>query len=60
MDRNKVVRLNLLFEKMTSNLATIEEQSELKALYKEYIDEGRDSIRLIPNCHKPEKRYANH
>ena len=58
MNRKKTIRLNWLFEKMTANTASVEEQVELKTLYQEYIYEGRDSIRLTPNIHTPEKRYS--
>jgi len=58
MDRKKTNRLNLLFEKMTVDSVTAEEQVELKALYQEYVYEGRDSMRLTANSHTPEKRYS--
>jgi len=58
MDRRKNIRLSFLFEKMTANKATVEEQVELKVLYQEYIDEGRDFIPASPNVHSIEKRYS--
>ena len=58
MKRNNMIRLNFLFEKMTTNSATIEEQAELKYLYQEYIYEGRDCIITHPSFNTPEKRYS--
>ena len=42
MDKNKLTRLNHLFEKVVSEKANIKERRELKALYQEYIDDGRE------------------
>ena len=41
MDRNKMERLNVLFEKMVANNASNAERFELRALYQAYIDESR-------------------
>ena len=57
MNRKKTIRLNWLFEKMTANTASVEEQVELKALYKEYIYEERDCVTTTPNVYTPEKHY---
>ena len=42
MDR--VTRLNSLFEKVVSDCASMAEHIELKRLYQEYIDDGRDHL----------------
>jgi hypothetical protein len=42
MDQNRLMRLNDLFEKVVSDKANINERRELKALYQEYIDDGRE------------------
>ena len=42
MDKNRLTRLNHLFEKVVSEKANIKERRELKALYQEYIDDGRE------------------
>ena len=42
MDR--VTRLNSLFEKVVSDCASMAERIELKMLYQEYIDDGRDNL----------------
>ena len=44
MKNSQVVKLNSLFEKMVSNSANALEERELNHLYKEYINDGRDSI----------------
>tara|TARA_B110001452_G_C14821210_1_gene286706 strand:- start:266 stop:451 length:186 start_codon:yes stop_codon:yes gene_type:complete len=41
MDNNKVCRMSMLFEKMVAQNATTKEQRELKSLYSEYIEDGR-------------------
>ena len=43
MENRKVSRLNVLFEKMVSNSANMVEKRELKQLYQEYINDGRDN-----------------
>ena len=43
MERNKVSRLNRLFEKMMSDSANVVEKRELNNLYQEYINDGRDT-----------------
>jgi len=40
---------------MTDNTASIEEQVELKAQYKEYIYEGRDCVTTTPKVYTSEK-----
>lgn len=42
MDAIKLTRLNFLFEKAVNNKAKLLEQRELKQLYNEYINEGRN------------------
>lgn len=42
MDAIKLSRLNCLFEKAVNNNAKLLEQRELKQLYNEYINEGRN------------------
>ena len=42
MDQNKLTRLNILFEKVVSDRANCNERRELKSLYHEYIDDGRE------------------
>lgn len=49
MDRNKVERLNTLFEKMVAEKASILERKELEYLYKEFFASGRE---------KPEPRVV--
>jgi hypothetical protein len=44
MDQNRLMRLNDLFEKVVSDKANINERRELKALYQEYIDDGREIV----------------
>jgi len=44
MDNSKVCRMSMLFEKMVSDSATNKEQYELKSLYSEYIDDGRQKL----------------
>ncbi|XQW84714.1 hypothetical protein ACOYR1_16485 [Thalassotalea piscium] len=41
MEQNKVERLNDLFEKMVSDNANNFEEMELKNLYQEFINDGR-------------------
>jgi len=43
MEKSKLVKLNSLFEKMVSSSANMIEQRELKNLYQEYINEGRET-----------------
>lgn len=43
MERNKVSRLNRLFEKMMSDNANVLEKRELTNLYQEYINDGREN-----------------
>ena len=47
MNREKMARLQILFEKMVSDCADYVERRELKALYTEYIDHGRQSRREL-------------
>ncbi|MDO6444905.1 hypothetical protein Q4493_03850 [Colwellia sp. 1_MG-2023] len=42
MEQNKLNRLNSLFEKMVANSANLIEKRELKSLYNEFINDGRD------------------
>ncbi|MFD2167201.1 hypothetical protein ACFSJY_13170 [Thalassotalea euphylliae] len=44
METSKLSRMNLLFEKVMASNANLKEQAELKALYKEFIDDGRSVI----------------
>ena len=60
MDSRKTKRMSLLFEKMTMNSATVAEQVELKALYQEYIYEGRDFISATADDQPSEKRYVSY
>ncbi len=54
MDDVKANRLNELFEKMVSEHASRAEQVELKHLYTEFIENGRESVRFCSN------EYSNH
>lgn len=47
MNTEKMARLQVLFEKMVSDCADYLEKRELKALYSEYIDHGRQSRRNL-------------
>jgi uncharacterized protein YnzC (UPF0291/DUF896 family) len=51
MDQNKLTRLNVLFEKVVSDKANVNEQRELKALYQEYINEGRECLQVQETSH---------
>ena len=42
MNNSRIIRLNTLFEKMVAEVADGPECSELKNLYNEYIDDGRE------------------
>jgi len=42
MNSNKTSRLSILFEKMVADRASVAERYELKVLYQEYINDGRD------------------
>lgn len=42
MESSRISRLNTLFEKMVAEAANVSECSELKQLYSEYIDDGRE------------------
>lgn len=42
MDKSKLKRLGILFEKMVANEASVIERYELKVLYHEYIFDGRE------------------
>lgn len=42
MDTQKICQLNQLFEKMVADEASREEKFELKHLYSEFINDGRD------------------
>ena len=42
MDQNKLTRLSILFEKVVSDKANLNERRELNSLYHEYIDDGRE------------------
>lgn len=42
MDKSKLKRLGVLFEKMVANEASVIERYELKVLYQEYIFDGRE------------------
>lgn len=44
MEQRKLNRLNDLFEKAVDNKANVIERRELKVLYQEYIDDGREVI----------------
>mgnify|MGYP000536308569 CR=1 FL=1 len=47
MSKEKLLRLQELFEKMVSECASELERRELKSLYREYINFGRNKIRLV-------------
>ena len=56
MEANKVNRLNELFEKVVSERATKEECSELKVLYNQFIEHGREDHkipRIVPDSPQP-------
>ena len=44
MEQRKLTRLNDLFEKAVADKANVIERRELKVLYQEYIDDGREII----------------
>jgi len=46
MNSNKTSRLSILFEKMVADSASVAERYELKVLYQEYINDGRDGAGL--------------
>lgn len=49
MENSKLTELNRLFEKAVSNQASMDETLSLNALYKDFIDEGRDMNRYDNN-----------
>ena len=49
MKRIKMERLNKLFEKMVANSANNAERFELRVLYQEYIDDGRNVMYNTPS-----------
>lgn len=51
MERSKVDRMNILFEKMVSECASKSERGELKSLYQEYIDDGRNKFHAGMQAH---------
>jgi hypothetical protein len=55
MEKSKLVKLNCLFEKMVSSSANMIEQRELKNLYQEYINEGRENSRKYKSFGEFEK-----
>lgn len=59
MERNKVDRLNCLFEKVVSESASIFEQKELKYLYKEFFDEGRENTVTLVAGKKTKQALAS-
>lgn len=44
MDKDKVERLNTLFEKVVAESANIIERKELDCLYKEFFEDGRELV----------------
>ncbi|WP_448556747.1 hypothetical protein [Thalassotalea montiporae] len=58
MDGKKVSRLSLLFEKMVSEQANLNEQFELQLLYDEFIEEGRAEVRPIKSNTKRRLQLA--
>tara|TARA_R110001592_G_scaffold37251_32_gene124436 strand:- start:6596 stop:6814 length:219 start_codon:yes stop_codon:yes gene_type:complete len=44
MEQRKLIRLNDLFEKAVADKANVIERRELKVLYQEYIDDGREIV----------------
>ena len=56
MNRNKTVRLSTLFEKMVADSASVEESYELKVLYQEYINDGRDNYINVASTYKSEQQ----
>jgi hypothetical protein len=48
MERYKLNRLNVLFEKMMAEKANLLEKRELNSLYQEFIDDGRDDSANYP------------
>jgi uncharacterized protein YnzC (UPF0291/DUF896 family) len=51
MEQNKLTRLNALFEKVVSDKANGNEQRELKGLYQEYINDGRECLQVQKSSH---------
>lgn len=49
MENSKLTELNRLFEKAVSNQANIDERLNLNALYRDFINEGRDMNNHIDN-----------
>lgn len=45
IDQKKLTRLNILFEKVVSDKANLNERRELKSLYHEYIDDKKATER---------------
>jgi hypothetical protein len=43
MERKKMTRLSILFEKVVADNANIIERRELSVLYQEYINDGRET-----------------
>ncbi|QOL26017.1 hypothetical protein LP316_01500 [Thalassotalea sp. LPB0316] len=60
MNQQRLSRMNSLFEKVLSGLASNEEQMELKQLYRQYINFGRDG-QSIRNEQQPKHHcYTQH
>ena len=51
MNQQGLSRMNSLFEKMLSGAASNAEQKELKQLYHQYINFGRDGSQLADHSH---------
>ena len=53
MKRIKMERLNTLFEKMVANNANNDERCELRSLYQEYINDGRNIAHQAHSTESP-------
>ncbi|GAA6203804.1 MULTISPECIES: hypothetical protein [Thalassotalea] len=59
MEQSKLNRLNSLFEKMVAESANIIEKRELKSLYNEFINDGREQPRSSTSYQQPRKVAIN-
>ncbi|WP_157470925.1 hypothetical protein [Colwellia sp. PAMC 20917] len=59
MEQRKLNRLNDLFEKAVADKANLIERRELKVLYQEYIDDGREITLPIQNVIYPQHATAS-
>lgn len=60
MNQQRLSRMNSLFEKVLSGLASNEEQMELKQLYRQYINFGRDDQSVIDEHHQEPALRVHH